>query len=157
MCLHMCLCFCIFQLYSVRPEGGLAIPSRNLFLASSEDDERPLNVRSSISIYYKNFDHPVYPFISSSDRYNKPGIPIPFGGLSSLTTGKCRTQVRVSDGAYLFRIYGSLWFFSSLMLFGMILICCCYCLSYVHRAHLVETVMKESSCTRPIMTFTRGI
>jgi hypothetical protein len=89
---------CALNLYRVRPEGGLAIPSRNLFLVSSEDDERPLNVRGSISIYFKNFDHAVYPFILSSDRYNKPGIPIPFGGLSSLTTGKCRTQVRVRGG-----------------------------------------------------------
>lgn len=87
---------CIFKKnLSLRPEGGLAIPSRNLFLVTSEDDDRSMNVRGSISIYYKNYDRTAYPFIMSEDRDRKPGIPIPFGGLSSLTTGKCRTQVRV--------------------------------------------------------------
>jgi hypothetical protein len=86
---------CIIEFHSLRPEGALAIPSRNLFLVSSEDDERALNVRGSISIYYKNYDRAAYPYIVSSDRSNKPGVPIPFGGLSSLTTGKCRTQQRV--------------------------------------------------------------
>jgi hypothetical protein len=87
--------------HSLRPEGGLAIPSRNLFLVASEDDDRSKNVRGSISIYYKNYAGTAYPFIMSEDRDRKPGIPIPFGGLSSLTTGKCRTQVRVRSFCYL--------------------------------------------------------
>jgi hypothetical protein len=76
------------------PLGGLAIPSRNLFVVASEEDERGLDIRGSISIYKKGFGQPIYPFILSRDH--EPNIPIPFGALSSLATGKCRRQeVRV--------------------------------------------------------------
>jgi hypothetical protein len=82
--------FAITLSFRVAPEGGLAIPSRNLFVVASEEDERALNIRGSISIYYRHYDRPVYPFIVSNDR--EPGIPIPFGALSSLATGKCPGQ-----------------------------------------------------------------
>lgn len=66
-------------------------------MVASEEDERGLNIRGSISIYEKSFVRPVYPFILSRDR--EPDIPIPFGALSSLATGKCRSQ---EVGAILF-------------------------------------------------------
>jgi Esterase-like activity of phytase len=65
-----------------RPEGLLAIPSRGLFVASSEDDSRTGHVRASLNIYQLQNEEPTYPTILSANRAN--GQPIPWGALSGL-------------------------------------------------------------------------
>lgn len=66
----------------VAPEGALAIPSRGLFVAASEEDEREEKVRSVLNIYELKESGPAYPTLVSADRDN--GTPIPFGALSGL-------------------------------------------------------------------------
>ena len=65
-----------------RPEGLLAIPSRGLFVASSEDDSRTGHVRASLNIYQLQDAEATYPTILSANRGN--GQPIPWGALSGL-------------------------------------------------------------------------
>ena len=65
-----------------RPEGLLAIPSRGLFVASSEDDSRSGHVRASLSIYQLQEAAATYPTILSANRGT--GQPIPWGALSGL-------------------------------------------------------------------------
>jgi Esterase-like activity of phytase len=65
-----------------RPEGLLAIPSRGLFVASSEEDSRSGHVRASLNIYQLQDEEPAYPTILSSSRSN--GQPIPWGAQSGL-------------------------------------------------------------------------
>ncbi len=64
------------------PEGLLAIPGRNLFVAASEEDSRDDTFRSVISIYQLQAGPPNYPDIVSVDRTD--GTPIPWGALSAL-------------------------------------------------------------------------
>ncbi|MCG8371596.1 MAG: esterase-like activity of phytase family protein [Proteobacteria bacterium] len=64
------------------PEGILAIPSRNLLVAASEEDDRGDKLRGGLNIYrYGNAD-PAYPTIRSVDRAS--GTPIPWGAMSGL-------------------------------------------------------------------------
>ena len=65
-----------------RPEGLLAIPSRGLFVASSEEDSRTGHVRASLNIYQLQDEEPTYPTILSANRGT--GRPIPWGALSGL-------------------------------------------------------------------------
>ena len=65
-----------------RPEGLLAIPSRGLFVASSEDDSRTGHVRASLNIYQLQDEEATYPTILSANRGT--GQPIPWGALSGL-------------------------------------------------------------------------
>ena len=65
-----------------RPEGLLAIPSRGLFVASSEDDSRSGHARASLNIYQLQNEEATYPTILSANRGN--GQPIPWGALSGL-------------------------------------------------------------------------
>lgn len=65
-----------------RPEGLLAIPSRGLFIASSEEDSRTGHVRASLNIYQLQDEEPTYPTILSTNRANAQ--PIPWGALSGL-------------------------------------------------------------------------
>jgi hypothetical protein len=65
------------------PEGLLAIPSRNLFVASSEEDAREDTFRAAITIYQLKASQPTYPTIVSANRSN--GSPIPWGALSALS------------------------------------------------------------------------
>lgn len=64
------------------PEGGLAIPSRNLLVVASEEDSRDDLFRSVINIYSYSTSYPAYPTIESVDR--EDGTPIPFAALSGL-------------------------------------------------------------------------
>lgn len=64
------------------PEGLATVPSRGLFLTSSENDARVLTFRSLISIYELQDAPPSYPTVVSADRPS--GVPIPWAGLSAL-------------------------------------------------------------------------
>ncbi len=64
------------------PEGGLAIPSRNLLVVASEEDNRGDKLRSAINIYRYSYSEPTYPTIVSADREN--GTPIPWSAMSGL-------------------------------------------------------------------------
>ncbi len=75
----------------VGPEGLLAIPSRNLFVASSEEDARDDTIRASITIYKYERGEPAYPTIVSANRPD--GLPIPWGGLSALAAHPTNRQV----------------------------------------------------------------
>jgi len=66
------------------PEGGIAIPSRNLLVAASETDSRSAAMRAGINIYSYNVLAPKYPTVQSANRDN--GSPIPWGALSALTS-----------------------------------------------------------------------
>jgi hypothetical protein len=65
------------------PEGLLAIPQRNLFVASSEEDSRADTFRAAITIYQLKAAQPAYPTIVSENRAD--GSPIPWGALSALS------------------------------------------------------------------------
>lgn len=66
---------------ALAPEGVKAIPSRNLLVAASEEDERGL-FRGAVNIYSYNVQESTYPTISSVNREN--GTPIPYAALSGL-------------------------------------------------------------------------
>ncbi len=63
------------------PEGLLAIPSRNLLIASGEEDDPSYGVRSSVMIYQLQRGKPSYPQIYSAERN---GVPIPWSALSGM-------------------------------------------------------------------------
>ncbi|ARU54965.1 alkaline phosphatase-like protein [Oleiphilus messinensis] len=67
---------------SVAPEGLLALPSRNLLIAASEEDARGDKIRSALNIYQYNGSTPAYPTIKSTNRAD--GTPIPWSALSGL-------------------------------------------------------------------------
>jgi len=67
----------------VGPEGVLALTSRNLLIAASEDDARDDKIRSVLNIYDYSEAPPSYPTIESSDRAD--GSPIPWGAMSGLS------------------------------------------------------------------------
>ncbi|MCB1888060.1 MAG: esterase-like activity of phytase family protein [Rhodocyclaceae bacterium] len=64
------------------PEGVLAIPSRDLVIAASEEDARGDAFRSALNIYQRQDGTPRYPTLRSADRAD--GSPIPWGALSGL-------------------------------------------------------------------------
>ncbi|MFV9616230.1 MAG: esterase-like activity of phytase family protein, partial [Gammaproteobacteria bacterium] len=66
---------------AVKPEGLLAIPQRNLFVAAGEEDSRADKIRSGLSIYQLDEDAN-YPTIVSKNRTD--GTPVPWGALSGL-------------------------------------------------------------------------
>ena len=68
---------------SAAPEGGLAIPSRNLYVVASESDLRNVAIRAGLNIYNYNIKAPQYPTVQSANRAD--GNPIPWGALSALT------------------------------------------------------------------------
>jgi len=66
---------------AVKPEGLLAIPHRNLFIAAGEEDSRGDKIRSALSIY-KLGEEANYPGVISANSAD--GTPIPWGALSGL-------------------------------------------------------------------------
>ena len=64
------------------PEGIKAIPSRNLVVAASEEDDRGDKFRGSLNIYEGGYASAQYPSIFSVDRDS--GVPIPFSAQSGL-------------------------------------------------------------------------
>jgi len=84
---------------SVGPEGGVAVPSRNLILVAGEKDDRGDKMRSIISIF-EGSSHATaqYPPVVSHDRAD--GTPIPFAALSGLVASGTSTLYAVEDSAY---------------------------------------------------------
>lgn len=70
----------------VKPEGLLAIPQRNLFVAAAEEDDRGDKIRSAITIYQLTDGAPTYPTVIAGNRAD--GAPIPWGALSGLTVDR---------------------------------------------------------------------
>ncbi len=92
---------------AVGPEGILAIPARDLFVAASEVDSEEDGLRGSLGIYARTADVPPYPtIVSATDPAT--GAPIGWGALSGLAAdpGDPNTLYGVSDSAYaVSRIY----------------------------------------------------
>jgi len=65
------------------PEGGLAIPARNLLAVSSEEDNRDDKFRSVINLYQYSSLPASYPTVISSERLD--GTPIPWSAMSGLS------------------------------------------------------------------------
>ncbi len=68
----------------VGPEGGLAIPSRNLLIVASEEDNRGDKIRSVLNIYRYDFADAEYPTLQSTSRDD--GTPIPWAAMSGLSS-----------------------------------------------------------------------
>jgi DNA-binding beta-propeller fold protein YncE len=81
------------------PEGLLAIPHRNLLVASGEVDDPPFGVRSTVMIYELKRGKPTYPQILSDDG---EGYPIPWSALSGMTAipGRLGSLLAVWDSYY---------------------------------------------------------
>jgi hypothetical protein len=81
------------------PEGLLAIPSRNLVIASGEEDDPSFGVRSTLMIYQLKPGQPTYPQIVSDDVN---GSPIPWSALSGMVAvpGQPNTLLAVWDSYY---------------------------------------------------------
>ena len=82
------------------PEGLLAIPNRNLLVASGETDTPPFGVRSTVMIYELKRGEPTYPQIYSGN--DTTGSPIPWSAFSGLTEvpGHYGKLQAVWDGFY---------------------------------------------------------
>ena len=74
----------------VGPEGLLAIPGRNLFVAASEEDARADVIRSSITLYALGEGLAAYPTVVSADRDD--GLTIPWAALSALAADRDAPQ-----------------------------------------------------------------
>ncbi|MCC2614951.1 esterase-like activity of phytase family protein [Aestuariibacter halophilus] len=81
------------------PEGALAIPSRNLLVVASEEDNRGDKQRSVLNIYAYQNAAATYPTVQSTDRTD--GTPIPFAALSGLAAGEGETLWAIEDSFYL--------------------------------------------------------
>lgn len=68
---------------SAAPEGGLAIPARNLYVVASESDLRGVAIRAGLNIYNYNQQAARYPTVQSVNRPD--GNPIPWSALSALS------------------------------------------------------------------------
>lgn len=66
------------------PEGGLAIPHRNLLVVASEEDNRGDKIRSVVNIYKRSKTAASYPTVVSESR--EDGSPIPWGAMSGLAS-----------------------------------------------------------------------
>lgn len=84
----------------VGPEGLLAIPGRDLFVATSETDDPPTGIRTTISIYQRTRHGASYPQVVSAD--GSDGHPLAWGALSGLTADprRSRTLHAVTDSYY---------------------------------------------------------
>jgi hypothetical protein len=82
------------------PEGGLAIPSRNLLVVASEVDDRGDKIRSVLNIYHYATGDAAYPTIQSDDRLD--GTPIPWSALSGLSSDPMNENIvyAVEDSFY---------------------------------------------------------
>jgi hypothetical protein len=81
------------------PEGLVAIPERNLLIASGEEDAPSFGVRSTVMIYQLQRGTPDYPQIVSDDSGGKP---IGWSALSGMVAvpDQWHTLLGVWDGAY---------------------------------------------------------
>jgi hypothetical protein len=86
---------------NIGPEGLLAIPSRGLFVAATEEDSAGDGIRSTVSIYALTAEAPTYPqIVSSIDAAT--GAPIGWSALSALVADdeSAATLYAVNDSAY---------------------------------------------------------
>jgi len=85
---------------AVGPEGGLAIPSRNLLVVASEADDRDDKMRSSLNIYQYNTVSANYPTVESINRLD--GTPIPWSAMSGLSADPMNNGIlyAVEDSFY---------------------------------------------------------
>ncbi|MFE2543877.1 esterase-like activity of phytase family protein [Actinacidiphila glaucinigra] len=82
------------------PEGLLPIPSRDLLVVSSEEDDASVNVRASVSLFQLGKGTPSFPgIVSASDP---GGAPIGWGALGALSAvpGRPHELYTVTDAAY---------------------------------------------------------
>ncbi|MEB3357305.1 MAG: esterase-like activity of phytase family protein [Synechococcales bacterium] len=82
----------------VGPEGGKAIPERNLLVVASEEDSRDDVIRSVINIYGFSDDPAAYPTLQSVDGSN--GLPIPWSAMSGLSAGPGSILYAIEDSFY---------------------------------------------------------
>ena len=82
------------------PEGALAIPSRNLLVTASEEDNRGDKFRGGLNIYEYSEGAATYPTIASVDRSN--GSPIPWSAMSGLSADPANANLlyAVEDSFY---------------------------------------------------------
>jgi hypothetical protein len=82
------------------PEGLLAIPGRNLLVASGEEDVPSFGVRSTVMIYQLRPGAPDYPQILSAE--DEDGAPIAWSALSGLTAipGERNSILGIWDSYY---------------------------------------------------------
>ncbi len=80
------------------PEGVLAIPSRNLLIAASEEDDREGAVRSVVNIYQYQEAKAKYPTLQSVKRSD--GNSIPWAALSGLAAGSDSVIYSVNDSFF---------------------------------------------------------
>ncbi|TRY30877.1 esterase-like activity of phytase family protein [Aliiglaciecola sp. M165] len=83
------------------PEGALAIPSRNLLVVASEEDNRGDKIRSVLNIYSYTQSEAQYPTLLSADRND--GTPIPYAALSGLAADNNDENIiySIEDSFYL--------------------------------------------------------
>ncbi|HEY1175926.1 MAG TPA: esterase-like activity of phytase family protein, partial [Phytomonospora sp.] len=81
------------------PEGLVGVPSRGLFIVSSEEDLADEGIRSSVTLFKLGKGSAAFPTIVSDDV---DGTPIPWGTLSGLTADPADTDrlFAVTDSAY---------------------------------------------------------
>ncbi|MFI2303351.1 esterase-like activity of phytase family protein [Actinacidiphila glaucinigra] len=82
------------------PEGLLPIPSRDLLVVSSEEDDASVNVRASVSLFRLGEGTPSFPGIVSAT--DSDGAPIGWGALGALSAvpGRPHELYTVTDAAY---------------------------------------------------------
>jgi len=83
------------------PEGGVAIPSRDLVVVASEKDGRGDKFRSVLNIYKRSQSKKAFPTLYSGKR--EDGTYIPFSALSGLAAGvgtKSKTLYTIEDSFY---------------------------------------------------------
>ncbi|MDD2545768.1 MAG: esterase-like activity of phytase family protein [Burkholderiaceae bacterium] len=85
---------------ALAPEGVLAIPSRNLLIAASENDDRATSptLRSALNIYQYQSAPAAYPTIQSVNRAD--GTPIPWSALSGLVAAPTGSVVYGIDDSF---------------------------------------------------------
>jgi hypothetical protein len=79
---------------NVAPEGGMAIPSRNLLVVACEKDDRGDKIRSTVVIYEYAEGDAQYPTLMS--KREKNGVPIPWGALSGLSNDPSKPNMLYS-------------------------------------------------------------
>ncbi|MDF1485435.1 esterase-like activity of phytase family protein [Ramlibacter sp. H39-3-26] len=85
---------------ALAPEGVLAVPSRNLLIAASENDDRATSstLRSALNIYQYQSAPAAYPTIQSVNRAD--GTPIPWSAMSGLVAATSGTVVYGVDDSF---------------------------------------------------------
>ncbi len=82
------------------PEGLLPLPSRDLLLVSSEEDDAGDGVRSTVGVYQYGAGEPQFPTIRSG--FDNAGTPLGWGALGALSAapGDAGHLYTASDAAY---------------------------------------------------------